>query len=173
MAGPRAVCHPERKALAAPVTCLAVGGLETGQKSVVLILARELASNIATPMLVLDHNGTLVFFNEPAEVVFGARFDEIGEVAAAVWDSRWPVSDASGSPISLLESELANVILHQTPGHQSIRVQGLDGEQRAIEATAFPLFDSLHTFVGAVAVFWQTENGHGPAGTAPKPPSAP
>lgn len=151
-----------------------MGGVGSGQKSVVLILARELASNIATPMLVLDQNGTLVFYNEPAESVFGARFDEIGEVAATVWDSRWPVTDAEGTPISLLESELANVIVQHTPGHQSIRVQGLDGVQRAIEATAFPLFDSMHTFVGAVAVFWQTENGHGPAGTAPKPtPSAP
>jgi PAS domain-containing protein len=146
-----------------------VGGLGSGQKSVVLILARELASNIATPMLVLDRDGTLVFYNEPAEIVFGARFDEIGEIAAEVWDSRWPVSDADGNPISLLESELANVIIQHTPGHQSIRVQGLDGVRRAIEATAFPLFDSMHTFVGAVAVFWQTENGHGPAGASPVP----
>lgn len=146
-----------------------MGGLGSGQKSVVLILARELASNIATPMLVLDQHGTLVFYNEPAEIVFGARFDEIGEIAADVWDSRWPVTDVDGTPISLLESELANVIVQHTPGHQSIRVQGLDGVQRAIEATAFPLFDSMHTFVGAVAVFWQSENGHGPAGTSPAP----
>jgi hypothetical protein len=48
-------------------------------------------------------------------------------------------------------------------------VLGLDGVDRAVEATAFPLFDSQHTFVGAVAVFWQTENGHGPAGGASKP----
>lgn len=139
------------------------------QKSVVLILARELASNIATPMLVLDRNGTLVFYNEPAEVVFGARFDDVGETAAEVWDSRWPVSDEHGEPMSLLSSPLANVILHQTPGHQSIRVTGLDGVARPIDATAFPLFDSLHTFVGAVAVFWQTSNGHGPAGDQPRP----
>ena len=139
------------------------------QKSVVLILARELASNIATPMLVLDHRGTLIFYNEPAEVVFGARFDDVGETAAEVWDERWPVSDEHGEPISLLTSPLSNVILHQTPGHQAIRVRGLDGNDRPIEATAFPLFDSTHTFVGAVAVFWQTDNGHGPAGDKPAP----
>jgi hypothetical protein len=121
---------------------------------------------------VLDERGTLVFFNEPAEVVFGARFDDVGEVAAEVWDARWPVHDASGAPMSLLRSDLANVILHRTPGHQAIRVTGLDGVPRAVEATAFPLFDSLHTFVGAVAVFWQTENGHGPGGGEPPPPTA-
>jgi PAS domain-containing protein len=146
-----------------------MGNVGGGQKSVVLILARELASNIATPMLVLDRVGTLVFYNEPAEAVFGARFDEIGEIAAEVWDARWPVTDEAGAPISLLRSDLANVILHQTPGHQSIRVTGLDGVPRAVEATAFPLFDNLHTFVGAVAVFWQAENGHGPDGSHPAP----
>ena len=139
------------------------------QKSVVLILARELASNVATPMLLLDRDGTLVYFNEPAEVVFGTRFDAVGEVKPEVWDERWPVTDPHGTPISLVESSLASVILHQTPGHESIRVQGLDGQVRAVDATVFPLFDSGHHFVGAVGVFWQTSNGHGPAGTEPAP----
>ena len=56
------------------------------QKNVVLILARELASNIATPMLVLDEVGTIVFFNEPAERVLGATFASVGEVTAAEYD---------------------------------------------------------------------------------------
>ncbi len=37
--------------------------MEGGQKNVVLILARELAANIAAPLLVFDRDGTLVFFN--------------------------------------------------------------------------------------------------------------
>jgi PAS domain-containing protein len=141
----------------------------TGQKSVVLILARELASNIATPMLLLDREGTLIYFNEPAEAIFGTRFEVVGEIGAATWDERWPVADAEGNPISLMASPLADVILRQTPGHQSIRVTGLDGQQRSVDATVFPLFDSGHQFVGAVGVFWQTSNGHGPAGAEPRP----
>lgn len=128
----------------------------TGQKSVVLILARELASNVATPMLLLDHEGTLIYFNEPAEAVFGTRFDAVGELPAPVWDERWPVTDTEGNRLSLLRSKLADVIVRQRPGHQSIRVTGLDGEVRPIDATVFPLFDSGHQFVGAVGVFWQT-----------------
>jgi PAS domain-containing protein len=140
-----------------------------GQKSVVLILARELAANIATPMLVLDAEGTLVFFNEPAEMVLGERFGDAGELPASAWDERWSVTDPDGNPLSLLESPLAAVITAQTPGHAPLRVRGLDGAVRPIEATVFPLFDNAHLFVGAVGVFWQTDNGHGPAGAASAP----
>lgn len=136
-------------------------------KSVVLILARELASNIATPVLLLDRDGTLVFYNEPAETIFGTRFDEVGELTAQEWDVRWKVRDSDGNDVSLLDTDISKVILQRTPGHQAIRVTGLDGIERAIEVTAFPLFDSRHTFVGAYAVFWQTTNGHGPAGADP------
>lgn len=68
----------------------------TGQKSVVLILARELASNTATPMLLLDRHGTLVYFKEPAEAIFGTRYEAVGEVRPEVWDQRWPVTGGSG-----------------------------------------------------------------------------
>lgn len=129
------------------------------QKDVVLILARELASNIATPMLVLDHNGTLVFFNEPAEEVLGAPFSTVGEIPAATWDEQWPTTDEHGGEISLLESPLARVILDQEPAHQVIIVTGLDGVRRRIATTVYPLFGSTRRFVGAVAVFWQEDDG--------------
>ena len=71
------------------------------QKSVVLILARELASNIATPMLVLDDEGTIVFFNEPAERILGATFASVGEVRPEEYDARWSTTDADGAQLSL------------------------------------------------------------------------
>ena len=49
-------------------------------KHLVLILAREFASNLATPTLIADDQGTLVFYNEAAESVVGRPFAEIGEM---------------------------------------------------------------------------------------------
>lgn len=146
-----------------------MGGGPSIPKSVTLILARELATNVSTPMLLLDRQGTLVFWNEPANVVFGAPFHEVGELPATDWDGRWPVADEHGEPISLLSTKLSNVILNRTPGHQTIKVTGLDGIQRKLEATAFPLFDNRNDFIGALAVFWQVTNGHGPAGADAQP----
>jgi PAS domain-containing protein len=133
------------------------------QKDVVLILARELASNIATPMLVLDENGTIVFFNEPAEKVLGATFASVGEVPAEEYDARWQTTDPDGNELSLLHGPLSRVVSDHAPAHRVIRVRGLDGEWHLIETTVYPLFASASHFVGAVGVFWELGVGFGPA----------
>jgi PAS domain-containing protein len=125
------------------------------QKDVVLILARELASNIATPMLVLDADGTIVFFNEPAEKVLGAAFATVGEVPAAEYDAKWATTDPDGNEISLLRGPMARVVTDHAPAHRVIRVRGLDGVWHLIETTVYPLFASASHFVGAVGVFWE------------------
>jgi PAS domain-containing protein len=133
------------------------------QKNVVLILARELASNIATPMLVLDELGTIVFFNEAAEKVLGATFASVGEVTPAEYDERWQTTDPEGNELSLLHGPLSRVVSDHTPAHRVIRVRGLDGVWHMIETTVYPLFASATSFVGAVGVFWELGGEHGPA----------
>ncbi|MGH9187383.1 MAG: PAS domain-containing protein [Acidimicrobiales bacterium] len=134
-------------------------GRQGEAKDVVLILARELATNIATPMMILDARGTLVFYNEPAEVILGHPFSSVGELAPEAWSSHWHTEDLEGNPVSVLDSPLARVITERTPVHSAFAVRGGDGVLRAIQATAYPLFARADRFVGAVAVFW--ENGMG------------
>src|SRR4051794_41577819 len=55
------------------------------QKHLVLILAREFASNLSTPTLITDADGNLVFYNEAAESVLGRRFSEVDETALDDW----------------------------------------------------------------------------------------
>ena len=133
------------------------------QKNVVLILARELASNIATPMLVLDEVGTIVFFNEPAEKILGATFASVGEVPAQDYDSKWATTDLDGNELSLLRGPMARVVSDHTPAHRVIRVRGLDGVWHLIETTVYPLFVSASHFVGAVGVFWELGSEFSPS----------
>jgi len=53
-----------------------------GSKSIQIILARQLASCVAAPILLVDTEGTLVYYNESAEEIFNRRFDETGEMGA-------------------------------------------------------------------------------------------
>src|SRR6185295_13098613 len=50
-------------------------------KHLVHILAREFASNLATPTLIVDAQGLLIFYNEAAEEILGRSFAERGEMS--------------------------------------------------------------------------------------------
>ena len=43
-----------------------------------IILARQLAGYLSVPVFLVDQTGNLLFYNEPAEVILGQRFDETG-----------------------------------------------------------------------------------------------
>ena len=67
-------------------------------KPIQIILARQLASSLATPILIVDTDGTLIYYNEPAEVILDQRFDETGEVPADVPAQRPHAHD--GDPLA-------------------------------------------------------------------------
>jgi PAS domain-containing protein len=127
------------------------------QKNLVVILAREFASKLATPMFVTDAEGSLVFYNEPAEGILGRAFADAGEMAADEWSALFETTDLDGSPIELVDMPAGVAFAEQRPAHGSIRIRGLDGVQRAISVTAFPLFAHTAEFVGVVAIFWQLD----------------
>jgi PAS domain-containing protein len=129
---------------------------EVRQRSVALILARELAVNLATPMWIWDEEGELVYLNEPAEQIVGRRLQDIGALHQDELPQFKP-EDLDGNPIDPRELPSAVALGTHKPSHQLLRIVGLDGVKRKIEATAFPLFTRGNEFVGAVTVFWQLE----------------
>ena len=130
------------------------------QKSLVLILARELASNIATPMFVLDREGMLIYYNEPAEAVAGQPYSSVGEISATEWGESYSPRAVDGSEVDLLALPPGVALLKRKAAHGKLRITLHDGSEREIEITAFPLFAHSDEFVGAVAIFWDA-NGKG------------
>ena len=130
------------------------------QKDLLLILAREFASKLATPMVVLDADGSLAYFNEPAEEVLGRRFAEAQEVAPEDWTAHFQMEDLEGAPLPLQEMPAGVALLERRPAHRVFRITGLDGVRRVVSVTAFPLFSSREALVGVVAIFWA--QGEGP-----------
>ena len=130
---------------------------ERAQKNLVLILAREFASKLATATFLIDPDGRLVYFNEPAERILGRSFAEAGELAESDWASLLAVEELDGTPMPL-EARPAAIALHERrPAHHSFRVRALDGQSRAISATALPLLASRKELVGVVSIFWELE----------------
>lgn len=124
-------------------------------RSLVLILAREFAMKLATPMFIADADGRLVFYNEPAEGILGRPYPEAGELRAAEWAELFHCEDLEGRPLPLERMPAGVAFYERRPDHGSLRIVALDGTKREIAVTAFPLFAREDEFVGIVAVFWE------------------
>lgn len=126
-------------------------------KHLVLILAREFAENLATPTLITDERGWLVFFNEAAEEVLGRRFAEVGEMPLDDWSTQYsPRSVQTEEPVPL-ERRPTGIALHERrPAHERLRITSVDGVARDVEVTAFPLFAHADELIGTVTIFWRT-----------------
>ena len=125
------------------------------QKHLVLILAREFASNLSTPTLVADATGRLVYYNEAAEAYIGKRFAETGEVALDDWLASFEPRTSAEEPLPAKRRPARIAFEERRASHLGYRVTGIDGVERDIEVTAFPLFAHTDEFVGIVGIFWR------------------
>ena len=125
------------------------------QKHLVLILARELASNLATPTLIADDHGLLVFYNEAAEEIVGRPFAETGEVPLEEWTASFSPRTLDAEPLPAEQRPSRIVLDEQRPTHQRFLITRRDGVDREVAVTAFPLFAHADEFVGVMAIFWR------------------
>lgn len=124
-------------------------------KHLVLILAREFASNLATPMLIADAEGRLVFYNEAAEEVVGGPFAEVGELPIDEWTASFQPRTRESEPLPAEERPVRRAFDERRASHERFVITGPDGVEGEVGVTAFPLFAHADEFVGVVAIFWQ------------------
>lgn len=123
------------------------------------ILVRHLGSRLAVPLFLVDTEGTLIFYNEAAEVLLGRRFEEAGEMTFDDWTIAFAVRDTAGRPIEIDEIPLVQALRSRRPAHARVGITGMDGVARSLEVAAFPLEGQGGTRLGAVALFWEADEG--------------
>ena len=128
-----------------------------------LILARELASNLATPMFLVDPRGMLVFYNDAAERVIGMPFAELGTIDAMEFGSVLQMARLDGEPVPRRLSPAGIAFNDRKPSHQELFVTGYDGTSHTVEATAYPLIGGRDELHGVVVVFWEPTPADGSA----------
>ena len=126
-------------------------------KGLALILAREFASNLATPIYIADADGTLVYFNEAAERISGRSFAETEQMSIRQWAGLLRPRSVDGLPLQHEEMPGGIAFNERRPAHAPLRIVGLDGVEREIATTAFPLFGPDGAFHGITVIFWEQE----------------
>jgi PAS domain-containing protein len=120
-----------------------------------IILLRQLAGYLSVPLFLVDPKGDLLFYNEPAEVILGQRFEETGAMSADVWSSVFILEDEYGNPIPPGRGPLRISIAERRPTHRRFFLRGFDGVVRHVEAVAIPIIGLQGDFLGAAALFWE------------------
>jgi PAS domain-containing protein len=128
--------------------------------SVEIILARQFASELAVPALLVDVRGDTLFYNVSAEALFGRHLDETDalplEERTALLAPRG--EDGQPLPVGLLPAMLA--MRERRPAHAQFAIHGLDGVLRAVEATALPIESAGGQVLGALIAMWQGHRAH-------------
>jgi len=127
------------------------------QPEIEMILMRQLASCLGMPILIVDPNGDLLFFNEAAEQILGRRFEETGTIRRGEWSCLFQPTNDDGSPVPREEQPLYIATEQRRPAYRRSWIRGLDGRMRQVEGIAFPMLASENRCLGATGIFWEVE----------------
>lgn len=125
------------------------------QQPVEMILLRQLASYLTLPIWMMDNEGNLLYYNEPAERLLGITFDDAGPITAAQLADLFRTTDLEGEPIPDSEMPVVKVLTNRFPAHRAIRFCGFDGMWRDVEISAMPIEGQSGRFLGVFATFWE------------------
>lgn len=125
------------------------------QQPVELILLRQVASHLIVPIWLMDHEGNLIYYNEPAEGLLGGQFDDAGPIHAEDLATVFRVTDLDGEPLEDKGLPVVASLIDQKPAHGSLRFCGLDGIWHDVQVSAVPLEGQGGRFMGVFATFWE------------------
>jgi len=127
-------------------------------KELEIILTRQLADSLSIPVFITDTEGTLVFFNEPAESILGQKYGDTGAMSAEQWSSLFEPQTAAGKRIPRIDLPLVKTLTYCQPAQSEFWIKNLEGKRYFLSVTSFPLIGRSNRFVGAVAIFWEKES---------------
>ena len=120
-----------------------------------LILIRQLAGYLSVPLFLVDPKGNLLFYNEPAEVILGRRFEETGAMSAEEWSAAFTPLDQERQPLPPENLPLRITLAKQRPAYRRFFLRGLDGVLRHVEVASIPITGLQGEFLGGAALFWE------------------
>jgi len=126
------------------------------QKPIELILLKDLVSQLGFPVTMVDAKGTVVYFNEPAERLYGRRYDDTGELPMADLGQQNAPLDENGEPLPVEQLPIMVALRERRPRQGRLVIHDVEGKAHHINSTSIPLDGQGGTLLGAMAIFWET-----------------
>ena len=122
-----------------------------------IILCRQFAESISLPIFIIDTKGNLLFYNEPAESLLGLRYEDTGPMPVDVWSVKFKPTDARGRPLAAEKLPLVKTLETRKPATGTFWIESLSGPRHFLEVHSYPIIDRKDSYLGAMALFWQSE----------------
>ncbi|MBZ5859576.1 PAS domain-containing protein [Flavihumibacter profundi] len=121
-----------------------------------IILNRQLADCLSIPVFITDTIGNLIYYNDPAEKIFGTNFEDTGEMPVETWSTIFKPLDEFRAPMPPEQLPLVKTLNDQQPHHKIFWIESMKGLAEKIAVTSYPIIGRAGKFLGAVAIFWET-----------------
>lgn len=122
-----------------------------------IILTRQLADSLSVPVFITDTEGTLLFFNEPAEKILGRKYTMTGAMPVEVWSNLFIPQYKNGKRVPRIELPLVKALTYCQPAQGELWIENLEGKRFSLSVTSFPLLGRSKRFMGTVTIFWENE----------------
>jgi PAS domain-containing protein len=123
-----------------------------------MILNRQLADCLSIPVFITDRKGNLIYYNEPAELILGKRYEDTGEMAVTEWGTIFKPMDENRNILPPDELPLVKTLKNCRPYHRIFWIESLSGKMEKIAVTSYPILGRADAFLGAVALFWESKD---------------
>jgi PAS domain-containing protein len=125
------------------------------QLAIEMILARQLISYLDVPIFLVDPDGELLYYNEPAETVLGIRFEETGRMPMEEWSRVFTPTLANGTPVDRENLPLVVALRDGRPASAEFYIEGIDESQRKVNVIGIPIIGLAGKRLGALAILWE------------------
>jgi hypothetical protein len=117
-----------------------------------LILAKQWAGLLATPVLLLDGKGTLLYYNEPAEILLGRSFGVTGPMLRDEWSATFHFEDLEGQDLDPDRTPLGSSLDGGQADQRTLLVRGISGARTKIRLTTVPIQGAGDERLGVLAL---------------------
>lgn len=126
-------------------------------KPIELILLKQLASRMPMPVVLVDADGVLVYFNPATERMLGYDPADYPELPIAALRELGDPRDADNNPLPVERMPISVALHERRPQQGTLIVHGTDGRPHRIVTTAIPLDGQGGALLGAMSIFWEEE----------------